>query len=67
MARPSSGLTKSMVRLLMSFELVLRQTKTRRRVRTHCSTCTRPIFEDDEAVWLTKPMGLSHKTCEETS
>lgn len=47
----------------MSFGLTTRQTKTRKRVRTHCSTCGRPIFETDEAVWLTKPMGLSHEEC----
>lgn len=51
----------------MDFQITKRQTKTRLRVRTHCSTCKRPIFETDKAVWLTNPMGLSHETCEETS
>jgi hypothetical protein len=51
----------------MTFELVKRQTRTRPRVRSYCSTCKKPIFESDETVWLTKPMGLSHKGCEETS
>jgi len=51
----------------MSFELVRRQTKTRKRLRSYCSTCEKPIFEGDATVWQTKPMGLSHEECKETS
>lgn len=40
-----------------------RQTKTRLRVRSYCSTCHKPIFEGTEVVWQTKPMGLSHEEC----
>jgi hypothetical protein len=43
--------------------MVRRQAKTRLRVRSYCSTCKRPIFETDKAVWLTSPMGLSHEEC----
>lgn len=44
-------------------QITKRQTKARKRVRSHCSTCKRPIFEGDATVWLTKPMGLSHEEC----
>jgi hypothetical protein len=31
--------------------------------RTTCKLCPHSIHVDDAAVWLTKPMGLSHDTC----
>ncbi len=51
----------------MSFQLTRKQTKTRKRLRTYCSTCERPIFEGDATVWQTSPMGLSHEECKGTS
>jgi len=47
----------------MEFKLVKRQAGTRKRVRSYCSTCQKPIFEGDATQWLTSPMGLSHEEC----
>lgn len=33
------------------------------RYRTHCKLCLLAIGWGDPAVWLTKPMGLSHEAC----
>jgi hypothetical protein len=30
---------------------------------TDCKLCKLPIFRGQETVWLSKPMGLSHKEC----
>jgi hypothetical protein len=34
-----------------------------RRYATTCKICNMSVFDGDETVWLTSPMGISHKTC----
>lgn len=37
--------------------------KTGDQCRTVCKLCRYALLHGEAAVWLTKPMGLSHKTC----
>lgn len=34
-----------------------------RRYVTHCKICCMGIYDGDVTVWLTSPMGLSHRGC----
>ena len=40
-----------------------RRAKTARKYVSQCKKCKFAIYEDEARVWLTSPMGLSHKEC----
>jgi hypothetical protein len=40
-----------------------RRPKDARKYRSHCKFCGTAVYADEKAVWLVKPMGLSHAEC----